>query len=186
MQSRASLAADGMNSVKPTSVDPNLRFKCLARWDPRAFAASSGTVNKCTPSRVRNQLNQDSRTLGCLSPGYRFKAIRGVQRLSRQCVHEEFRDRAGREPPPLWRSKPLRGWKSGPVLSERRYEVRLSRLPALSIVFTALVAGRRQRRDLAPGAPGRIPQSPTRWTRQYSSSPQAQCLSGMESGFGQQ
>src|SRR5262249_25625499 len=69
MLSRASLAADGMNSVKPTSVDPNLRFKCLARWDPRAFAASSGTVNKCTPSRVRNRLNQDSRTLGCLSPG---------------------------------------------------------------------------------------------------------------------
>src|SRR5262249_48465316 len=91
MQSRASLAADGMNSVKPTSVDPNLRFKCLARWDPRAFAASSGTVNKRTPSRLRNQLKHDSRRLGCLSPGYRLKAIRGVQRLSRQYVDEEFR-----------------------------------------------------------------------------------------------
>ena|SRR5215475_10871708 len=57
-------------------------------------------------------------------------------------VDEEFRDRAGREPLALWRTKPLRGWKSGPVLSERRYKVRLSRLPALSIVFTSLAAGR--------------------------------------------
>jgi hypothetical protein len=33
-----------------------------------------------------------------------------------------------------------------PVLSEPRYEVRLFRLPAVSIVFTSLVAGRRVRR----------------------------------------
>ena len=49
--------------------------------------------------------------------------------------------------------RPFRGWKSGPVLSERRYKVRLSRLPALSIVFTSLVAGRRVRRISVGGLP---------------------------------
>jgi len=38
-------------------------------------------------------------------------------------------------------------------LSERRYEVRLSRLPAVSIVFTSLVAGRRVRRISVGGLP---------------------------------
>jgi hypothetical protein len=50
-------------------------------------------------------------------------------------------------------TKPLRGWKSGPVLSERRYEVRLSRLPALSIIITSLAAGRRVRRISVGGLP---------------------------------
>ena len=42
---------------------------------------------------------------------------------------------------------------SRPVLSERRYKVRLSRLPALSIVSTSLVAGRRVRRISVGGLP---------------------------------
>ena len=39
------------------------------------------------------------------------------------------------------------------ALSERRYEVRLSRLPALSIIFTSLAAGRRVRRISVGGLP---------------------------------
>jgi hypothetical protein len=42
---------------------------------------------------------------------------------------------------------------SRPVLSERRYEARLSKLPAVSIVFTSLVAGRRVRRISVGGLP---------------------------------
>src|SRR5689334_5285404 len=53
----------------------------------------------------------------------------------------------------LWRIKALRGWESRPVLSDCRYEVRLSRLPAVSIVFTSLAAGRGMRRISVGGLP---------------------------------
>src|SRR6516165_5550718 len=50
MHSRASLAAKGINSVKPTSVDPKRRVMSSARKDPKSSAASSGTVITASPS----------------------------------------------------------------------------------------------------------------------------------------
>ena len=40
-----------------------------------------------------------------------------------------------------------------PVLSEYRYEIRIFRLPAVSIVFTSLAVGRRVRRISVGGLP---------------------------------
>src|SRR4029079_1622301 len=57
MQSRTSLAAEGIASINTASVAPNLRSMCSARKEPRASAASSGTVitrsllGLCTSSR---------------------------------------------------------------------------------------------------------------------------------------
>jgi hypothetical protein len=49
MHSRASLAAIGINSVKAASVDPKRRVMWSARKDPKASAASSGTVITVSP-----------------------------------------------------------------------------------------------------------------------------------------
>src|SRR5262249_44674697 len=51
-----------------------------------------------------------------------------------------------RLPLALWRTKPLRGWKRGPVFSERRDKVRLFWFPTLSTTFTSLPVDRRVRR----------------------------------------
>jgi hypothetical protein len=48
--SRASLAAVGINSVKAASVDPKRRVIRSARKDPKASAASSGTVITVSPT----------------------------------------------------------------------------------------------------------------------------------------
>src|SRR6187401_866059 len=55
MQSRASLAADGMSSVSSAWVEPNLPLICLARKEPNAFAANLGTVIKEHPFYTRGR-----------------------------------------------------------------------------------------------------------------------------------
>src|SRR6516164_8910606 len=49
MHSRASLAAVGINSVEVPSLDPKRRVIRSARKDPKASAASSGTVITASP-----------------------------------------------------------------------------------------------------------------------------------------
>src|SRR5689334_8660706 len=57
-------------------------LQVLSEVGPQGLRRQFGNVNTCTPSRVRNRLTQDSRTLGCLSPGYGFKRSEGATPLT--------------------------------------------------------------------------------------------------------
>ena len=62
---------------------------------------------------------------------------------------EELRDRAGREPLALWRTNRFGAGRPVPFSAS----VVTRAVPALSIVFTSLVAGRRVRRISVGGLP---------------------------------
>ena len=55
MHSSASRATDGISSVKRACDDPKLRFMSVARNEPKASAANSGTVIIGRPAILYSQ-----------------------------------------------------------------------------------------------------------------------------------
>src|SRR6516225_5100366 len=68
MHSRASLAAIGINSVKSALLAPKRRVMLSARKDPKASAASSGTVIRASPHLAQDFISLAHYMLGF---GYR-------------------------------------------------------------------------------------------------------------------
>jgi hypothetical protein len=79
MHSRASLATEGMSSVKLACVDPNLRLICDERNDPKASDASSGTVIKG---------NSLSKELLPVDSSSRPRSRRGISSLVLLPIHD--------------------------------------------------------------------------------------------------
>src|SRR5579862_7334527 len=82
MHSRDSRAADGMSSVSSACVELNLRLSSLARKDPRASAANSGTVIKEYPSPSRRHRDGEC---GKLQYQCRIIALLGDARQLAKC-----------------------------------------------------------------------------------------------------